>query len=157
MPERAPAEDRFAAIGKKDAECEQRRETARREAEHKLRVSLVAQNEVPELLDDETNDEQRYDGNTQPVRRERVKPQPAADREQRDRDHPGTQTGVNHQRRQQINLHADEPSQPAKRRLHKHRDEREREDKDGVERAHGITTHTSSSRFMRTASFTRAT
>ena len=76
--------------------------------EDKLRERQFAQNQIAPQANREADGKERQDADAERIGRQRVKPQSAEHGEQRNGHDVRVQGGVNHQRRQQIHLRAEQ-------------------------------------------------
>src|SRR5580765_1984807 len=81
LPERPPADERLAMNVDDDEQGEQRGGGAARGAENELGEGLVAQDEVAAPFHEQAHQEQGQDAHPERIGRERIHPQPAADRD----------------------------------------------------------------------------
>ncbi len=87
-------------------------------------------------VDRQPRQEQRQHADAQGIDREGIQPKPAANGYQGNGGRTRAQTRIDHQRRQQVNLRAQQLAQAAERRLPKHRQVGRPEQEDGGEPGH---------------------
>ena len=107
-------------------------------------------------MEDEADEEEGQHADPEGIGGERIEPEPAQSGKQSHRGNARAQPGINHQRREQVDLGAQHIAQAAQIGFQEDRQESDQQDRDGIQPVHCVITQTCSRRFKFTASLTRA-